>query len=101
MGIFFPRSPSDLVLIKLSVGDEGRECEDLARAQGTLGPLFTALCHVSSEGKGIGAFLGARRVLDPSSLFLLLCLTSVLHAVVTTAPRSEEQTDSHFGYGGP
>ena len=38
-----------------SVGDEGRECEDLARAHGTLEPLFTALSHVSSEDKGIGA----------------------------------------------
>lgn len=46
-----------------------------------------SLSHVSLEGKVAVAFLGA---LDPSSLFFLLWLTSVLHAVVTPASRPEE-----------
>lgn len=49
-----------------------------------------SLSHVSLEGKVAVAFLGAQGALDPSSLFFLSCLTSVLHAVVTPAPRPEE-----------
>jgi hypothetical protein len=41
------------------------------------------------EDKGAMAFLGALSVLSPPSLFLFLCLTSILYSVVILAPIPE------------
>lgn len=47
------------------------------------------------------AFPGTQGVLDPSSCLLLLCLTSVLYAVVTAAVRPEENMLTRISAMGP